>query len=197
MLQTLTLKNFVIVRELELDFRQGLTVLTGETGAGKSILIDALGLLLGDRSDTGVVRHGADKAELAANFALTGQTEAQSWLAENELTGDDADELLLRRVIDSSGKSRAWINGAQATLAQSKELGEMLVEIHGQHEHQSLMKTEAQRALLDGYAGTVPLGREVVAAFRDWRRQMAERITAERRPDLWTKYCGARSGTAH
>lgn len=170
MLQTLTLRNFVIVRELGLDLRHGLTVLTGETGAGKSILIDALGLLLGDRSDAGVVRHGAEKAELAATFSLVDLTCAQTWLADNDLVGEDVEELLLRRVIDGNGKSRAWINGAQVTLAQLRELGEMLVEIHGQHEHQSLLKVDAQRALLDGYAGTTPLAREVSAAFREWRR---------------------------
>ncbi|SFN10156.1 DNA repair protein RecN (Recombination protein N) [Formivibrio citricus] len=179
MLQTLTLRNFVIVRELELDLRRGLTVLTGETGAGKSILIDALGLLLGDRADPGVVRHGAEKAELAATFALAGLEDAQAWLADNELTGDEADELLLRRVIDASGKSRAWINGAQATLAQLRELGEMLVEIHGQHEHQTLLKLDAQRSLLDGYANATGLAREVAAAFRDWRRLADDLSEAE------------------
>ncbi|MDR3410556.1 MAG: DNA repair protein RecN [Formivibrio sp.] len=179
MLLTLTLRNFVIVRELELEFTQGLTVLTGETGAGKSILIDALGLLLGDRADTGVVRHGAERAELAASFSLAGLSSAQDWLADNELAGEEADELLLRRVIDSHGKSRTWINGAQATLAQLKELGEMLVEIHGQHEHQSLLKTDAQRALLDGYAGTLLLARELAGVFRNWRRLADELASAE------------------
>lgn len=179
MLLTLALRNFVIVRELELEFQHGLTVLTGETGAGKSILIDALGLLLGDRADAGVVRHGADKAELQATFVLSGLSGAQGWLADNELAGDDTETLLLRRVIDGSGKSRAWINGAQATLAQLKELGEMLVEIHGQHEHQSLMKTDAQRSLLDSYAATLPLVREVADAYRDWRRQADELAAAE------------------
>lgn len=169
MLQTLTLRNFVIVRELELAFDQGLTVLTGETGAGKSILIDALGLLLGDRADVSVVRQGAEKAELAAMFVLSGLPAAQAWLADNEMTADDAGELLLRRVIDSGGKSRAWINGIQATLAQLKDLGEMLVDIHGQHEHQSLLKGDAQRTVLDGFAGTQHLARDVGTAFRQWR----------------------------
>lgn len=179
MLQTLTLKNFVIVRELELDFRAGLTVLTGETGAGKSILIDALSLLLGDRSDAGVVRHGADRAELAAGFSLAGLADAQAWLTGQELAGDDADELLLRRVIDSGGKSRAWINGRPSTLAQLKELGERLVDIHGQHEHQSLLKTDAQRVLLDGYAGTLALAKDVAARHREWRRLADDLAAAE------------------
>lgn len=185
MLLTLTLRNFVIVRELELEFRQGLTVLTGETGAGKSILIDALGLLLGDRADAGVVRHGAERAELAARFAIAGSALAQGWLTDNELAGDDVDELLLRRVIDSSGKSRAWINGAQATLTQLKELGETLVEIHGQHEHQSLLKTDAQRNLLDAYGGTVTLARELGSVYRDWRKQADELAAAEADADAF------------
>ncbi len=179
MLQTLALRNFVIVRELELECRRGLTVLTGETGAGKSILIDALGLLLGDRADAGVVRNGTDRAELTATFDLAGLSAAQAWLAGNELAGDDTDELLLRRVIDASGKSRAWINGAQATLTQLKELGEKLVEIHGQHEHQSLLKGEAQRGLLDEHAGATGLAREVAAAYRDWRQVADELALAE------------------
>lgn len=179
MLLSLSLRNFVIVRELELDFQQGLTVLTGETGAGKSILIDALGLLLGDRADAGVVRHGADKAELAASFDISDLSEAQNWLAENELTGDDAAELLLRRMIDSNGKSRAWINGAQATLTQIKALGEMLVEIHGQHEHHTLLRPDAQRTLLDNYAGSSELARDVAAAYRNWRKLNDELQEAE------------------
>ena len=179
MLLSLTLKNFVIVRALELNFRQGLTVLTGETGAGKSILIDALGLLLGDRADAGVVLHGAARAELSASFALAGLCDAIGWLRDHELASEDVEELLLRRVIDSGGKSRSWINGVQVTLAQLKELGEMLVEIHGQHEHQSLLKADAQRALLDGYAGTVSLAREVAGAFRDWRKLADDLVQSE------------------
>lgn len=179
MLTTLQLKNFVIVRELELDFANGLSVLTGETGAGKSILIDALGLLLGDRADAGVVRHGCERAELGASFSIDDSPAPQGWLAEQELSGDDADELVLRRTIDSSGKSRAWINGRSATLAQLKELGEMLVEIHGQHAHQTLLRSDAQRDLLDSYAGARALVREVGALYRDWHRSAEELATAE------------------
>ncbi len=185
MLLTLSLRNFVIVRELELAFHHGLTVLTGETGAGKSILIDALGLLLGDRADVSVVRHGTDKAELSAMFSLAGCVTTQSWLAENEFSGDELDELLLRRVIDSSGKSRAWINGTQATLAQLKDLGEMLVEIHGQHEHQSLLKIDAQRNLLDAYAGATLQAREMAEAYRTWRRQADELALAETNAEVF------------
>src|SRR5690606_31685952 len=125
MLVNLQLKNFVIVDELNLDFASGLTVLTGETGAGKSIVLDALGLLLGDRADAGMLRHGSDRAELAAQFDLADCVPARDWLAEQELVGDDADQLLLRRIIDAAGKSRAFINGAPATLAQLKALGEL------------------------------------------------------------------------
>ena len=136
MLQHLHLKNFIIVKSLDLDVRQGFTVLTGETGAGKSILLDALGLLLGDRTDSGVVAQGADKAEISAAFTVS--KTVQDWLSDAGFDADD--ELLLRRVIDAQGKSRAFINGSAATLTQLRELGEQLVNIHGQHAHQQLLK---------------------------------------------------------
>ncbi|HEY9102648.1 DNA repair protein RecN [Chitinimonas sp.] len=175
MLLSLHLRDFVIVEELDLDFAGGFTVLTGETGAGKSILIDALSLLLGERAETGVVRHGADKADLSAHFDARGRSALLERLNEHALNGDD-DNLLLRRVIDASGRSRAFINGQPATLAQLREVGEFLVDIHGQHAHQSLMRPEAQRSLLDAYAGQTELARQVKQAFAAWKKA-EERLT--------------------
>ncbi|SMC25101.1 DNA repair protein RecN (Recombination protein N) [Andreprevotia lacus DSM 23236] len=180
MLTSLYLKNFVIVDELELDFASGLTVLTGETGAGKSIVLDALGLLLGDRADVGMLRHGADKAELVAEFALAQTPSALAWLLDNDMAGDEEDRLLLRRTLDSAGKSKAYINGIGATLAQLKTLGEMLVDIHGQHAHQQLLRPDVQRELIDGYAEALPLAREVAECWRDWQGNLAQLDDARR-----------------
>lgn len=167
MLRQLTIKDFVIVDRLELSFSTGFGALTGETGAGKSILIDALALTLGERADAGVVRSGCEKAEVAATFEVSTRPEVRSWLAENDLEGDD--ELLLRRVVDAGGRSRAYINGSPATVQQLREVGEWLVDIHGQHAHQSLLRSEAQRVLLDTHAGLNGLGVEVAAAWKNWR----------------------------
>lgn len=167
MLRQLTIKDFVIVDRLELSFSTGFGALTGETGAGKSILIDALALTLGERADAGVVRSGCDKAEVAATFEVSALPEVRTWLAANDLDGDD--ELLLRRVVDASGRSRAYINGSPATVQQLREVGEWLVDIHGQHAHQSLLRSEAQRVLLDTHAGLSGLGAEVASAWKNWR----------------------------
>jgi len=167
MLRHLTLSNFVIVDRLELEFLTGFGALTGETGAGKSILIDALALTLGERADAGVVRSGCDKAEVSATFDVAGLPEVRSWLTANDLDGDD--ELLLRRVVDVGGRSRAYINGSPATVQQLREVGEWLVDIHGQHAHQSLLRPDAQRQLLDSHAGLTGLVREVGVIFRTWR----------------------------
>jgi DNA repair protein RecN (Recombination protein N) len=167
MLRHLTIRDFVIVDRLELEFSAGFGALTGETGAGKSILIDALALTLGERADAGVVRSGCDKAEVAATFDIARLPEVQVWLKDNDLDGDE--ELLLRRVVDAGGRSRAYINGSPATVQQLREVGEWLVDIHGQHAHQSLLRPDAQRALLDAHAGLVPQVREVGVAFRAWR----------------------------
>src|SRR5262249_37563868 len=149
MLRTLSIRDFVIVDAIELEFAPGFTVFTGETGAGKSILIDALALTLGGRGDASVVREGAAKADITAEFAV--HEEVGAWLAANEFNNDEGG-VLLRRVIDNAGRSKAYINGIVATAAQLRELGEMLVDIHGQHAHQSLLKTDAQRVLLDTQA---------------------------------------------
>lgn len=167
MLRHLTLRDFVIVDRLELEFSAGFGTLTGETGAGKSILIDALALALGERGDAGVVRASCDKAEIAATFDVANLPEVAAWLDENGL--DVGDELLLRRVVDANGRSRAWINGSSATVQQLREVGEWLVDIHGQHAHQSLLRADAQRQLLDGHAGLDELVREVGGAWKAWR----------------------------
>lgn len=167
MLRHLTIRDFVIVDRLELDFEAGFGALTGETGAGKSILVDALALALGERADAGVVRSGRDKAEVAATFDIAHRPAVREWLAAADLEADD--ELLLRRVIDAGGRSRAYINGSAATVQQLREVAESLVDIHGQHAHQSLLRTDAQRALLDAHAGLVDVAREVAVAFRSWR----------------------------
>lgn len=150
MLRTLSIRDFVIVDAIELEFSLGFSVFTGETGAGKSILIDALALALGGRGDASVVREGAAKADITAEFSSSAELDA--WLAENEFSNEDGGALL-RRVIDNAGRSKAFINGIAATATQLRELGEKLVDIHGQHAHQSLLKTDAQRVLLDNQAG--------------------------------------------
>lgn len=174
MLRTLTIRDFVIVDLIELDFAAGFSVLTGETGAGKSILIDALALALGGRGDASMVRDGAAKADISADFAT--HAEAEQWLAENAFAADDGG-VLLRRVIDNAGRSKGFINGSAATATQLRELGELLVDIHGQHAHQSLLKTDAQRQLLDSQAGLQEEVKAVTASYKLWhsvRRQRAE-----------------------
>jgi DNA repair protein RecN (Recombination protein N) len=167
MLRRLVIRDFVIVDRLELEFVAGFGALTGETGAGKSILIDALALALGERADPGVVRAGCDKAEVTASFDIAGQPVVGAWLEANDLAPDD--ELMLRRIVDSGGRSRAYINGSPATVQQLRAVGEHLVDIHGQHAHQSLLRADAQRALVDGHGGLDGAVREVGAAWRAWR----------------------------
>lgn len=162
-LQRISLRDFVIVRQLELDISHGFSVLSGETGAGKSILIDALQLVLGARADAGVVREGAARTEISAGFAAG--TVVNQWLTANGF--DESDELLLRRSIDAQGKSRAWINGSAATAAQLREIGDQLVDIHGQHAWQSLTKPSAVRGLLDAYAGVD--SRQLLQVWDAWR----------------------------
>lgn len=172
MLRTLSIHDFVIVDSIELEFAPGFTVFTGETGAGKSILIDALALALGGRGDASVVREGATKTDITAEFI--GSEEADAWLAEHEFHNDEG-SVLLRRVIDNAGRSKAFINGISATAAQLRELGEMLVDIHGQHAHQSLLKSDAQRALLDSQAGLLEETKAVAAAYKSWRALAKQR----------------------
>jgi len=176
MLKFLAIRDFVIVSSLELDFSSGFTVLTGETGAGKSILVDALSLALGERGDAAMVRNGCERAEIAAEFDIATLPHLQAWLVEQELEGDEG-SCLLRRVLDANGRSRGFINGRSATLQQMREAGEMLLDIHGQHAHQSLLRPDAQRLLLDGYAGMTADAEQVAALYRDWQALRRRRIS--------------------
>ncbi len=176
MLRVLAISDYVIVERAEIEAGPGFTVLSGETGAGKSILVDALELLVGGRADAGVVREGAERAELSAEFDIPAQGPLHDWLVENGLEGDHG-TLILRRTMDRGGRSRCFINGRPATLAQAREAGEWLLDIHGQHAHQSLLRGAAQRELVDAHAGIVAQVGECATAFRAWRR--LETLAAE------------------
>ena len=187
-LQRISLRDFVIVRQLDLDIASGFSVLSGETGAGKSILIDALQLVLGARADAGVVREGASRTEISAGFMAT--PPVNQWLQDNGF--DHNEELLLRRSIDTQGKSRAWINGIAATATQLREIGDQLVDIHGQHAWQSLTRANAVRELLDAYAGVS--ASSLQTAWNEWRaaiqtlahaRQAQNQLQQERERLAW------------
>lgn len=171
MLSHIYLKDFAIIEKLDLELKSGMTALTGETGAGKSILIDAIGLVLGDRADSGVVRHGAEKAEITLSVDIEDTPSALVWLQEQELANeaDEANQCILRRVISANGKSRAWINGSPCNLTLLRQLGEQLVDIHGQHEHQSLMKKDMQRTMIDDYADNESLRKSVASDYQNWK----------------------------
>jgi len=178
MLLHLSIRDFAIVDALELEFGDAFTTLTGETGAGKSILIDALALALGERADAAMVRPGAERAEVVAEFAIERLPDVRAWLDENALAGDPG-RLLLRRVLDKNGRSRAFINGTAATVQQVSAVSESLIDIHGQHAHQSLVRGDAQRTILDAHAGLTALTREVAAAWKAWQRLVAARTEYE------------------
>lgn len=173
MLTHIHIKNFAVVEDVAVDFDAGMTVITGETGAGKSILIDALGLCLGDRADSSSVRYGADKAEISASFDLHGLAQAQAWLAKHHLEADD--DLVLRRIVTSEGRSKAYINGVPCTAQQCNELGEFLVDIHGQHAHQSLMNKKTHRHILDALitdTSYLHKARELAHEFREVKKEL-------------------------
>jgi DNA repair protein RecN (Recombination protein N) len=182
MLKFLAIRDFVIVSSLELHFSAGFTALTGETGAGKSILIDALSLALGERGDVSMVRNGCERAEIGAEFDVNALPHLQAWLHEQELEGD-AGVCLLRRVLDAGGRSRGFINGRSATLQQMREAGDHLLDIHGQHAHQSLVRPDAQRMLLDGYAGMSGAAEQVAVLYRDWQVLRRRRISLSENSD--------------
>ncbi|MDR0578790.1 MAG: DNA repair protein RecN [Candidatus Accumulibacter sp.] len=191
MLQRLTIRDFVLVDRLELEFAEGFGALTGETGAGKSILVDALAFVLGERADAGLIRAGSERAEVAAEFAPDAAVSA--WLRDNDLDGG-GDGLLLRRVLDTGGRSRAYLNGSPATAHQLREVSERLVDIHGQHTHQSLLRADAQRRLLDAHARLSDLAARVASAWRDAREAKsrlesaladAETLAREREELAW------------
>lgn len=167
MLQSLQVRNFAVIDEVNVDFSSSMTVLTGETGAGKSILVDALGLVLGERGGQGIVREGTKRAEFSAVFDLAKHPTAQEWLTDQALDLDD--ECVLRRVIGADGRSRAFINGNAVSLQSLKSLGELLLDIHGQHFHQSLVRRDIQRGLLDHYGKLQPLVAKCAEAFHRWR----------------------------
>ncbi len=167
MLRSLQIRNFAIIDQIDVEFDKGMTVLTGETGAGKSILVDALGLVLGERGGNGLVRSGEERAEFSAEFSLGDLPEARSWLEEQTL--DQGDECVLRRVINSDGRSRAFINGSAVSLQTLKSLGERMLDIHGQHFHQSLGRRDVQRELLDHFDDLIELLKATGRDFGVWR----------------------------
>ena len=194
MLLALSLQNFVIVEKLNLNFQNGFTVLTGETGAGKSITLDAIALLLGDKADYSQIRTGANEAQLSALFDISEHPALQAELREQGLLDDDSSELAIRRTIDIKGKSRSYINNQAATLAQLKHIGSQLIDIHGQNAHQSLNQEAAQRQLLDAFSGSLKLVEQTQAAYQTWQsaqqalneaQTQAEHIAIERERLEW------------
>ncbi|MCX4027967.1 DNA repair protein RecN [Endozoicomonas sp. SM1973] len=181
MLTQLVIKNFTIVDQLEIDIPTGMTAITGETGAGKSIMLDALSLALGERADSTVVRNGAAKAEILATFELSNCVEAQTWLKTKQLESEYENECILRRVISREGRSRSYINGSPSPLQDLRELGSLLLEIHGQHAHHSLLKKDCHRQLLDEYGQLTHLYQQLVTTYKKWQRktQQLEIITRQ------------------
>ena len=173
MLTHLSIRDFTLIDQLDLELEQGMTVISGETGAGKSIMLDALGLALGDRGDSDMVRHDCERADISASFDLSKLPLAQQWLTENELNQDN--ECILRRVVGRNGRSRAYINGQPSPLQNLRALGELLIEIHGQHEHQKLLKKDHHRPLLDGFGDLDALGSQTRQQFRNWQ-QLQQRL---------------------
>lgn len=183
MLLQLTISNFAIVSFLELDLRPGMTSITGETGAGKSIAIDALALALGERAEADSVRPGADKADISARFRIDKLPRVKAWLCEQEL--DEQDECILRRTLSREGRSRGYINGTPVPLSQLKALGALLINIHGQHAHQELQKPDYQRSLLDAYAGHHQLLQQVSHSYQQWRQLSNERKRLQSEQVQW------------
>lgn len=178
MLSLLKISQFAIVENLELELSKGFSVITGETGAGKSILMDALGLCLGDRADGGVVRSGAERADISALFMIGHLPEALAWLSEREL--DEGEECTLRRTFTRDGRSRAYINGRPATLSDLRDIGELLIDIHSQHEHQTLLRKDSHRIMLDSYAQLQPLAQDTASHYRHWQQASDKLLRAER-----------------
>lgn len=178
MLQALSIRDFVIVDTLELEFSTGYTALTGETGAGKSILIDALSLSLGARNEGDVTRKGSEKAEISTTFDIASNQAARDWLRAQEIDIDDV--LILRRVIYADGRSRAFINGASATVGQLREIGETLIDIYSQNAHHSLLKVATQREILDAYAQATPLAKQVAKHYKDWLQLHQQQLAYEK-----------------
>lgn len=178
----LNIKNFAVVQSLSIDLLKGLSVITGETGAGKSIAVDALGLVLGDRADNGIIRDGTERAEISASFDISNNIQACQWLDEQGL---EYEECIVRRVLSRDGRSRAFINGSSATLGQLREIGESLIDIHSQHEHQSLLNKASHRRLLDAFAGADKLADTVFTTYQQWHN--ANTNLAKLKTDLQTQ----------
>lgn len=194
MLESIVINNFTIIDRSHIEFDPGMTALTGETGAGKSILLDAIKLVLGDRADSDMVKAGSDRADIAVSFDVSNLTDARNWLEEREM--GNGEECLLRRMVQANGRSKAFINGVPAPLTQLRELGEMLVDIHGQHEHQSLQKSAVQQHLLDAMLPSSDVSEQVKEAYREWRELQKKQQVAldqsaqkQQRLDLLQLYC--------
>jgi len=184
MLQSLSIRDFVIVDQLHLEFSHGLTVLTGETGAGKSILIDALSLALGARAESGMIRQGCDKTEISVSFNLHPIAEVSAWLDSNAIELEDQ-QLIFRRLLYQDGRSRAYLNGQAVTLQQLKEIGEMLVDIYSQNAHHSLLKSSTQRDILDQFAGAATLAQQTAQHFRTWQTLKQQREQMEQNAEQY------------
>ena len=174
MLTLLSIRNYAIVSSLDLELKSGMTVVSGETGAGKSIMLDALGLALGKRAESDAVRAGAKRAEITAVFDISKLPEAKEWLLTNELEAEDDSECLLRRTLTEDGRSRSYVNGHPCPLARVRELGELLVDIHGQHEHQRLLKRDYHRQLLDAFAQSEDQAAQVRSLYQTWQSKSQE-----------------------
>lgn len=166
MLLSISIHNYTLVESLEIEFNSGTTAITGETGAGKSLVLDALGMALGDRADVDTIRHGKDKAEITAVYDISNVDAANQWLLDQDFEAQE--NCILRRIYTREGRSRGYINGHPSTMSQLKELGEILTDIHSQHEHQSLLRTNTHRKLLDEYAGAVEAKLQVIEDFKAW-----------------------------
>ncbi len=170
MLHELSIRNFATVESLQIEFNPGMSVITGETGAGKSVILGALSLTLGDRADKGTVRGGAAKADLSAEFNIANIASAKAWLVENDLDHDESDVCILRRVITSDGRSKGYINGSPATMTSLRELGEMLIDIHSQHEHQSLLNKATHLRMLDDFNVAADLSQKMQSTWKQWQQ---------------------------
>lgn len=168
MLLSINISNYTLVESLEIEFAQGTTAITGETGAGKSLVLDALGMALGDRADTDTIRHGKERAEITATFDINTIEAAKTWLDANDFNSDE--NCILRRIYTQEGRSRGYINGQPSTMSQLQELGDMLTDIHSQHEHQSLLRKETHRRLLDEYANAEDLATKVASDYSAWHK---------------------------
>lgn len=174
MLHQLSIQNYATVDQLDIEFHPGMSVITGETGAGKSIILGALGLALGDRADKSIVRNGATKADICAEFDTNHSHEANSWLLEHDMADDDSNACILRRVVNSEGRSKGYINGSAVTMANLKEIGEILLDIHSQHEHQSLLQRKTHQKLLDEYCVDKELRGKLSSTFHQWQQNHKE-----------------------